>query len=338
MQSLTDFRSEYLALVLRFLWRQWSALGVAGHAGDGDGWAVDPEALLALTCTMARHDSRLFDEVLDWLLANERFVNVQRLKTVMRAEGFAGSGVLAAVAGFLADRGRKAKWGRLAVPDTAAVADRHLFCRPDGAGLPLVGPPDPLFLAYGWRRHPVELRGLSAEFPPYAASSLWLRLRGLFGVSARCEILLYLLLVGRGGSSTLARQTYYFHRTIQDALAEMNRSGLLSTTRLGRERVYTLPDGETWRRLLRVADGNLPWICWPALLSALEAIWLCMQPDTFAQLPPMLQMSELRRLMREKVADKLARSGVDVRLPDHERLPGMEYLAELLDALRNLLG
>ncbi|OGV78383.1 MAG: hypothetical protein A3K19_20165 [Lentisphaerae bacterium RIFOXYB12_FULL_65_16] len=325
-------------LLLRFLWRQWSALGVAGHADTGDRWPIDPEALLAFTCTIGRYDPRLFDEVLDWLVANERFVNVQRLRTVMRSEGFTGGTALAAVAGAMSKHGKGIKWRRLAMTEDEQPKDRYLFRRADNAVLPLVGEPDPVFKSYGWLRNPLELRGLSNEFPPHAKSTLWLRLRALFGVNARCEIVLLLLVSGRAGASDIARQTYYFHRTIQDAVGDMSRSGLVMSKRLGRERFYSLGAPEKWEALLDLEQGALSWVCWPPLLSALEAIWFCIQPDAFAKLPPLLQMSELRKLMRESAGAKFARSGLAASLPDEERLAGMEYLDELMVAVRNLLG
>jgi hypothetical protein len=84
-QSLKTFKDEYQNLVLNFLWRQWSALGVAGQASGEDAWIIDPEALLLLTCTMGRHEPRLFDEALDWLQENGRFINVMRLKRILLA-------------------------------------------------------------------------------------------------------------------------------------------------------------------------------------------------------------------------------------------------------------
>jgi DNA-binding transcriptional ArsR family regulator len=143
---------------------------------------------------------------------------------------------------------------------------------------------------------------------------------------------------GRAGASDIARQTFYFHRTIQDAVGEMSRSGLVTSRRQGRERLYALSAPEKWESLLELDQGALNWVCWPPLLSALEAIWLCIQPDAFAKLPPLLQMSELRKLMREGVSAKLGRSGLTASLPDAERLAGMAYLDELLVAIRNLLG
>lgn len=339
--SLISFREEYLQLVLRFLWRQWSALGVAGHADTGDAWAVDPEALLLLTCTMGRYDPRLFDEVIDWLTTNERFVNVQRLKSVLVKEGFKGNTVvpvLGAIAGAMKREGRRSKWARLAQRPKDEPEDRYLFRLPDNCVLPLVGEPDPVFREYGWLRNPLELRGLSKSFPPRAKPCLWLRLRALFGVNARCEILLYLLIAGRANSSDIARQTHFFQRTIQDALAEMAASGLLASQRLGREKLHWLRDAEKWEALLDVSGGEMHWICWAPLFAALESVWLCIQADAFDSMPPMLQMSELRKLVRSDVGRKLVMSGLNVSLPDSESTPGMEYLEQLLRALRDVLG
>ena len=95
-QSLKTFKEEYRDLLVNFLWRQWSALGVAGQASGEDVWSIDPEALLLFTCTLGRYEPRLFDEVLDWLQENGRFINVMRLKRILRTEPFAGERALAA--------------------------------------------------------------------------------------------------------------------------------------------------------------------------------------------------------------------------------------------------
>src|ERR1700728_1735772 len=114
--SLTTFKCEYQTLLLDFLWRQWSAIGVAGHARTEDNCIIDPEALLLLTCTVGRHDARLFDEMLDWLQVNGWLINVMRLKRILRTEKFAGAPVLAAVAGLLAKGAEVPKWRQLATP------------------------------------------------------------------------------------------------------------------------------------------------------------------------------------------------------------------------------
>ena len=54
--SLKEFKGEYQSRVLDFLWRQWSALGVAGQTSPEHQRILDPEGLLLLTCTVGRYD------------------------------------------------------------------------------------------------------------------------------------------------------------------------------------------------------------------------------------------------------------------------------------------
>ncbi len=336
---LKDFRADYLRNLLDLLWRQWSALGLAGHASDVEHpWPMDPEALLAFTCTIGRYDPRLFDEVLDWLIANERFVNIQRLKTVMHEEHFAGCDILATLAAVMAERGTTSKWKRLAEPRAEREEDdEYLFRRPDGTPLPIIGQPDGTFAARGWLRSSIETRGMSQSFPATGIAPLWLRLRAFAGVNARCEIILYLLTHVRTNASDVARDTYYFPRTIQDALGEMSQSGLVRGRRQGRKYHYWLPHPATWYQLLGVQERAPVWMGWPPLFAALASIWLCIRPGPFDDLSPMLQMSQLRKCMRTRAADQLSRCGFPVDLPDEERQSGLGYMDDLLTAVRQLL-
>ena len=65
--SLREFKEKFLNLVLELLWRQWTVLGVSGHAAGEAPWMIVPEALLLASCTFGRWEPRLFDEALDWL-------------------------------------------------------------------------------------------------------------------------------------------------------------------------------------------------------------------------------------------------------------------------------
>ena len=78
--SQKDFRDLFLENILNFLWRQWSALGVLGEARAEDPWVIDPEPMLLFTLEMGRYEPRLFDEVLDWLVVNGRWIDIQRLE------------------------------------------------------------------------------------------------------------------------------------------------------------------------------------------------------------------------------------------------------------------
>lgn len=113
---LNAFRDRYQETLLDFLWREWTAVGVAGQNRVAPHHVVDPEALLLITCTVGRYDPRLFDEVMDWMVKNGRFVNVQRLRNILRKEAFRGGPVIAAVAEWLGQQGATTKWKVLATP------------------------------------------------------------------------------------------------------------------------------------------------------------------------------------------------------------------------------
>jgi hypothetical protein len=67
------------------LWRQWTALGVAGVAKTPN-QAIDLEALIAFTPFVSAEDPRLGDEALDWCTRiGKRFVSISRLRRVARA-------------------------------------------------------------------------------------------------------------------------------------------------------------------------------------------------------------------------------------------------------------
>lgn len=89
-QPLKTFRDQLQDVLLNFLWRQWSALGVAGHTDAEDAWIIDPEALLLFTCTLGRYEPRMFDEMMDWLQENGSYINILRLKRIQKTEPFAG--------------------------------------------------------------------------------------------------------------------------------------------------------------------------------------------------------------------------------------------------------
>jgi hypothetical protein len=127
MQTLlTDFRTELLDRLLDVLWRQWTTLGVSGRGQTWLGPTIDPDALLLLSCTIARYDARLFDAMLEWLRINGRFVSVQRIKRVLRDENFSGERVLRAVAAATSTSVNEIKWARL-IRDKTSARERNRF-------------------------------------------------------------------------------------------------------------------------------------------------------------------------------------------------------------------
>ena len=334
-QSLKTFKEEYQNLLVNFLWRQWSALGVAGQASGEDVWIIDPEALLLFTCTVGRCEPRLFDEVLDWLGENGRFINVMRLKRILRTEKFAGERALAAVAACLMKGTEAMKWKLLAESVPQPTLAEEFFISLDGKSVPVLGEPEPHFVRYGFRRGPLRLRGYSQKFRPAQPTNLALQLRALFGINIRCEIVLYLLTHEAAHPSQIAREAYYFERAVQGTLVDMLQSGVVQLRSSGREKHYWLLQ-KHWADLLNRPEQFPQWITWPPVFSALEKIWLKLNDPQLETLDPLLQSSELRQLMAE-VRPAFERARFDKTLSDDRQYLGEKYLPVFLSDVHRLL-
>ena len=334
-QSLKTFKEEYRDLLVNFLWRQWSALGVAGQASGEDVWSIDPEALLLFTCTLGRYEPRLFDEVLDWLQENGRFINVMRLKRILRTEPFAGERALAAVAGVLAKGTEAMKWKLLANSVAPAATPEPFFFAAGGQPQPALGEAEPYFARCGYRRGPLRLRGYSQKFRPAQPTTMALQLRALLGINVRCEIVLYLLTHEAAHPAQIAREAYYFERAVQGTLVDMLQSGVVGLRFQGREKHYWLKP-EPWAALLNRSPVFPRWVTWPPLFSALERIWLKVNEPRLETLDPLLQSSELRQLMAD-VRPALERARYDKNLADPREYLGEKYLPVFLGDVIKLL-
>lgn len=333
-RSLKKFKKEYLNLLLNLHWRQWKTLGVSSSVAGYESRLIDPEALLIATCTIGRYEPRLFDEMIDWLDENGRFINIQRLKTIANKTSFAGRDILAPIAGIMAKRGSTVKWKRLSSQAPRVKPPEPLFYKKDGASMPSFGTPDPDFAEYGYQRGRIDLRGRSSPLGMSRSANLALKLRSLLGVSARCEILLYLLTHASGHPSLIARETYFGQKTIHDSLNDMLCSGLLQARSSGREKHYWLVR-EQWASLLTDGGAFPEWVTWPPFFSALERVWLKINNQEFLGLDAVLQASELRRLMGIVKPD-IEQSGFSRNITDPTSVVGEEYTPVFMNDITSL--
>lgn len=332
--SLKTFKENFRESILSFLWRQWSTLGVAGETGAEENRIIDPDALLLFTCTMARHDPRLFDEALDWLHENGTFISIARLKRMIRAEKFSGVRVLAAVAALLAKGSEAPKWKQLSESIRPLDQAESLFYGEDGSALPMIGEHEPHFSRYGYGRGPFRLRGYAQKFRPTERANLLLQLRALFGVNVRCEIVAYLLSHEAAHPSQIARDAYYFERSVQNALVDMSASGIVQLRTIGREKHYWLKQ-ENWSVLLNHLGPTPKWITWPPLFSAFERVWLKLNDPKLMELDSLLQSSELRQLMVE-IRPAIERAGFAKELSNDRQFLGESYAPVFLADMTKL--
>lgn len=328
----TAFSSELLEGILQLLWNQWSTLGVFGSGKFQANQIIDPEALICATCLFGRYEPRLFDEQADWLRANGWIINISRLKRISQLPGLKHTMVLAALAGHLQSLAGSQKWKSLAKKTMTVGPTTPLFLsKPDQAPLPAFGTEDPVFAAQGFSRGALRFSRKSMPAHGDGNARLLILFRSLFGVTARCEILAYLLDKASAHPHEIARRTHYFMKTAQDALVQMKQSGLVAVRSEAGKKIYSV-DKEDWKALLR-PHGTFPkYLDWAGIFSSIATLWDIVA-GLQAEESPDYAAARLKQWCRE-AKPTLEAAGLTGVLRDQEPFPGKSYLPVFLEDVR----
>lgn len=333
---LRKFRKLFIDAVLSLLWKQWSTLGIAGQEDYVKNHILDPEALLLITMSFGRYDQRLFDEMISWLLINERFINVQRLRTILKNENFTGTQLLSAVAGFIQSTKNGQKWKTVAKNSFQGEAV-NLFYVNTESSVPVLHEPDALFKAYGYLRNVFIDRELSGIFTPQKPASLMLQMRALWGLSCRAEVMLYFLSNGKGTASKIAEYSSFSWRSIQDVLFEIGKADIITHTGETKGRVYYLNSDKWLQILLTPQVDNLSWKNWPPMFRVLEIVLETLLNETLLNLDPEIQAVELRRVIESELHPLIIRAGAFEKFTSCDRLAGKQYVEEWCKSVLRLL-
>jgi hypothetical protein len=334
--SFQHSRDKLLRCILDFLWRQWSVLGVAGQRGSEDDRMVDPEALLLATTRFGRYDTRLMDEVIDWLSSNGNRINLQRLRRLHDEWPVADLRVMTAISAILSKQSAMRKWSMISGPIPAEVRPEPLFIHAAGSALPVLHEPDPDFLRNGLLRDPIELRGMSQPPDPSRAANLLCCLRALFGVNSRAEIIAWLLTHESGHPAAIARDTGYFSKSIQHTLNEMEDSGHIRSRRDSREKIFWLNAGD-WKFLIHPYRDSAPprWVDWMPVFSAITTFIDALGQPGLDDAPEQVQSIQLRQAL-DAAMPALSRAGLAEGLTASRKLTGTQLIAAIHEDLEKL--
>lgn len=316
--------------LLDFAWDEWAQIGVLAAPRRRSPWAQDPEALLIFSLEVARDDPRLLDQILDWLVANEGLLSVRRLRAL--CTGPDDRQLVEGALGWLAQFRPRARLK----PREADQVER----RPKPMFRSLsshVEDPDPAFAAVGLLR-PLKRPGGPAREPDMRAPiNLAFRLRQFLGISARAEIVRYLLTAEEPAVSarSVTRSAGFAKRNVHEALLSLHASGVVSLLGSGREQRYAV-DRESWMRLLGIDPGEMPSHReWPPLLAGVRELLRWLSQGELDDLSDYLLGSRARDLL-EDVRSDFEQAGIPVgRGPAADAWQQLEALVDL--ALR-LLG
>lgn len=334
-KSLKEFKEYYKTKINELLWNQWASLGFSGYGESPAGRPLDPEALLLFTAKMGRYDARLFDEVLDWVNLNSYVINVQRIKSITRKKKFGGEGPLRASADYLNSKHGIRKLKGISKQKKESDEKEALFYLNGEKGIKHFGKAEPVFDSHGYKRGKIELSGNSRNIPLSSEAGLLCKIRYLFGVNARCEIILYLLTHEFGHPSAIAGETYYSQKAVQDTLVEMSKSGIVYIRQDKRVKYYSIEQNR-WKEFLEIKEKNIEWTNWVLLFCALEKIWDRINSLKLAQQDRKVQSSELRALMAS-VKNDIERSNLSVHISDSRRYAPEEYPSVFIGDIEKIL-
>lgn len=317
--------------IIELAWSQWAQIGVSAHITRRDLWAIDPEGLVLFSFFTARHDVRLFDEVLDWLALNGDLISLQRLRNIWRRWSMEPDLLEAAI-----------KWAKKANPSLPWKAQRRqkdashqnvtLFHRAD-VGLRQV---DGMFLEYGYVRPRVEASGKSQRPDSSAPAALAFKLRLLFGVGARSEVIRFLLTSSDVFIPTLqiAEVTAYSKRVVRDVANALVEARAFRSSHQGNEHLFGA-SREAWIGLLRIPEAEWPRFAdWTRVFHVLIRILRWIEGDESSERTDYLRASEAAELVRVLEPD-LMRLGVST--PTVRAASGQEYLNAFREVALDLL-
>lgn len=323
---ISTTRQEPQSRLASFLWGQWAQMGVLATAERSDRWAADPEALLLLTFEVGREEPRLFGEVLDWLVKNERLVSVQRLRNLVRDD--ADRALVEAVLGWLGQGRRRPRLQARPGPSGAASEAQPFF---RNSSLP-VGDPDPAFLAQGFLKPRSEPSAKSQAPDLLLPINFAFRLRQLLGIGARAETARVLLTIDapRVNAQVLAASTAYTKRNVQEAVTALTGAGVLYSSEVGNEQAFSIPR-DSWAQFLELDE--LPrQEDWPQLFGVFRKALRWLADPAHEGLSDYMLSSETRTLA-EEVAPDLRFAGVRTNPPRDDSSYFESFIQDLLGSI-----
>ncbi len=258
---MPTYSEEMRELVLGTLWSLWTELGLSGWERHHQDVAVDLEALIVATARLARLDARLTEEALDWCVTNGRLASAVRLKHLA---GAADSTTRRALGTFAAtvNANSRLNWPGATTPRTFAATGRSAAPQLERPAL------------------------------------IQLRLRALWGVSARAEVLRVMLAEGHRflGISEVAALAAFGKDAVAEALENLQRGGLLAEAGARNLRVFRLSRRDDLVALVGTEpDWRQSWP-WPDVLPIMVGI---LDASELPDMSPLARAAEIRRRFRE---------------------------------------
>ena len=203
------------------------SLGVASQIEEEKKWIVDLEGLLSSTLFIGKFDKRLLSASLEWIKKNGEWLNFSRLKRI-------GT--------YFYKTDKKLKEPLVTQKVFESIA--NILKNASMPNLPE---------EYRDIFEKFHIRGVTVEPNIQKPSLMQLYLRGIFGVNARAEVLLYFLSRPGGNSNQIAKEIYFDQKIVYRILERWAKTGFIEK---GQERKYLLKDAHDFTKIIKLQ--NIP--------------------------------------------------------------------------------
>jgi len=321
--SLTEFKERFTQGFLEVQWKHWSALGVASHVESEERSLIDIEALTLSTLVAGFQDTRLLNASIEWLVKNSDWLNLQRLKRIAktftaplpklspRIDSLLDPQVFILLGNTFKRFGQKV-WtekgpGKQEFGKTSATRYEDFFSK-------------------------FQMRNIVTDVVPQRPSLLQLRLRGILGIDARVEVLVYLLTNESGNSNAIAKEIFYDQKSVYIILEKWHKVGFLAKDKGPKIVTFTLEKRTEWLDLLGLRE--IPtYVNWVQVFHFLGQILKALSVSPWSEDEYMLS-SLFRDLLDEA---KHMRKYVHVSVPEPNQYPGSRYLVPFATAILDII-
>ena len=321
--SLTEFKERFTHGFLEVQWKHWSALGVASHVEPEERWLIDIEALTLTTLIAGFQDTRLLNASIEWLVRNGDWLNLQRLKRIARRfteplpklspriDALLDPQVFILLGNTLKRFGQKV-WTEKG-PGTREFGKTSVTRYED------------FFTKF-------QMRNIVTDVVPQRPSLLQLTLRGILGIDARVEVLIYLLSKQSGNSNAIAKEVFYDQKSVYRILEKWHKVGFLAKDKGPKIVTFTLEKRAEWLDLLNLR--KMPaYLNWVQVFHFLSQILKALSVSPWSEDEYMLS-SLFRDLLDEA---KHMRKYLHVSVPEPNQYPGSRYLVPFATAILDIL-
>lgn len=312
MKLLKDFKEALKENLLELHWQQWSTLGVSSYVKETKN-IIDLEALIISTLLMGNYDKRLFFSCLEWIKNNKEWVSASRIKQIGKQflkvdhqleKSLIPKELIKCILVFLISNTTAKVFEKLN-DEHIPVDCKNILLR-------------------------LEERGVTVEPVIQKYPLLQLYFRGIFGINARAEILLFLAFEEKGNSNRIAREIYYDQKIVYRILKRWTASGFTHEETRKKETLYFLKKG---RKLIKTIKPRGYYINWCRVFYFLSRLL------TFATTEPWAEDTYLLSSLFRDVSKEAAIIGryFNIMLPEKNLFKGEEFFSLFAAALLKMV-